>query len=418
MRPMTRKTIIAILALTISFSYSCSEKKEEKKVAPKGVTFNKETLKRIGAKGDNWCLTWAKDGSQVVSMDDGLWIPLERPSGGLHNRLYRVIGDSENFEREDIQNYPDFSGKIGSWFGYGMGSVDGNLYSAISKTPDSSWSGPFTGIKLLKSSDNGESWHRVNKAGKELALGVFDSMRNVVNDEEMFFLEEFGMPHKEQVAYPFSFIDFVQNGQNNSAAKDEFVYIYAPEGAQAHKLTLARTPKNKIEIRDEWEYFTAYDNENKPQWSSDIAKRGYVHEFPKKSDKGHYFGWYSWLPSVVWNDGLGLYIMVNGGSYGGYGMTDSDEDYYDRWMHTETGSLGFWYSENSYGPWTEFYYTDYWTVDDKKNRTYQPKLSPKWISEDGKKMTLIWSDAMKNEEGKSHTTNYLWNQMDIEIQME
>ena len=55
-------------------------------------------------------------------------------------------------------------------------------------------------------------------------------------------------------------------------------------------------------------------------------------------------------------------------------------------------------------------------VDDPKNRTYQPKLSPKWISEDGKKMVLIWSDAMKNKEGCSHTVNYKWNHMEITIQ--
>ena len=165
----------------------------------------------------------------------------------------------------------------------------------------------------------------------------------------------------------------------------------------------------------EWQFFTKYDERNQPQWSDNIEERGYVHKYPAKSAKGHYFGWYSWLPSVVWNEGLGLYIMVNGGTYAGLGMTNSDEDYYDNWMHTETGSLGFWYSENPYGPWEQFYYTDYWIVDDEKNRTYQPKLSPKWISEDGTKMTLIWSDAMKNEEGKSHSVNYLWNQMEITI---
>jgi len=53
--------------------------------------------------------------------------------------------------------------------------------------------------------------------------------------------------------------------------------------------------------------------------------------------------------------------------------------------------------------------------DDLNKRTYQPKLSPKWISDDGIEMTLIWSDAMKNEEGKSHTVNYLWNQMKISL---
>jgi hypothetical protein len=86
-------------------------------------------------------------------------------------------------------------------------------------------------------------------------------------------------------------------------------------------------------------------------------------------------------------------------------------------MHTKSGSLGFWYAKKPYGPWNQFYYTEYWIVDDEKNRTYQPKLSPKWISEDGTKMVLIWSDAMKNEEGKSHTVNYRWNQMEISLEL-
>jgi hypothetical protein len=150
----------------------------------------------------------------------------------------------------------------------------------------------------------------------------------------------------------------------------------------------------------------------------DIRKRKPAHIFPDKNINNEYFGWYSWLPSVVWNEGLQLYIMVNGGTYAGYNMTDSDEDYYDRWMHTKTGSLGFWYSENPYGPWHNFFYTDYWTVDSPDNLTYQPKLSPKWISDSGEEMVLIWSDAIKNKEGLSHNLHYKWNHMVINIKLE
>lgn len=412
---MTIYQLIFSIILNFLFTNNLTQLSENKRNEPVGVTFHKESIRRLGSGGDNWCITWTKDDSQITSMCDGNWLNLDNPIGGFHNHLFRIIGEADDFDREDIPNYPDFSGEQGSWFGYGIVSIDNNIYSAVSKTPWGSWSGPFRGLKLLKSSDNGDSWYRIDKSGNELLLGAKDSIRNVVNDSEMFFLEEYGIPHQEQKAYPFSFIDFVQNGQNNSAAKDDYIYIYSPEGAQAHELNLARVAKDKLDVRSEWQYFTKFDSNKKPQWSKDISKRGYVIKYPEKSSKGHYFGWYSWLPSIVWNEGLGLYIMVNGGTYAGHGMTDSDKDYYDNWMHTKTGSLGFWYSENPYGPWKQFFYTDYWIADDEKNLTYQPKISPKWISKDGKRMTLIWSDAMKNEAGNSHTVNYIWNQMSITI---
>jgi len=385
---------------------------ETGKSVPVGVIFHRDTIYRSDGYGDNWCITWAADDSQITSMDDGDWLSAGR---FYHNRLYRIAGGPDDFTRQEVPNYPQFYGEEGSWFGYGIISIGGLLYATVSKTPGPAWSGPFRGIKLLKSPDNGRTWYRVNRWGKQRRVGPRDPVRNAVNAEEMFFLEESGLPHQKRLAYPFSYVAFVHWGKANAAAKDGYVYIYSPEGAHAHKLLLARVPREKLELRSQWEYFVRYEN-GQPVWTRDLDRRGYVHVFPEKSGDGNYFGWYSWLPSIVWNEGLGLYIMVNGGTYAGHGMTSSDEDYYDSWMHQRTGSLGFWYSENPYGPWHRFYYTDYWTADDPRNLTYQPKLSPKWISEDGREMVLIWSDAMKNEQGRSHTVNYRWNQMRITIQ--
>ncbi len=392
--------------------------------APIGVNFKLNTIQRIGNRGCNWCITWEKNGDQITSMDDGNWlIPVSARDGksGLTNgephydhHIYRIIGDSVNFIREDISGYPRFLKEGDGWFGYGICCVNGTIYSLISKTPANGWDGPFTGMKMLKSSDNGQNWYRVNRNGRERLLQPWDAAREKVNQEEMFFLEEFGLTRDGKKVYPFSCCSFVQNGQDNNAAKDDYVYIYSPEGARSNHLCLARVNNNTIEKRDTWEFFSGWKG-NTPKWSSDIRKRSAVHVFPEKNQHGEYFGWHSWLPSVVWNPGLNLYIMVNGGTYAGDSLSNSTEDYFHPWMHTKTGSLGFWYSEKPYGPWKQFYYTDYWTADDEKNLTYQPKLSPKWISEDGKKMILIWSDAMKDEKGRSHSVNYLWNQMEIEI---
>jgi len=345
-------------------------------------------------------------------MDDGDWL------GGqykYHSRLYKINGQSNGFSYNEIQDYPEFHVNGDGWFAYGVLSVKGVLYSLVSKTQHSAWSeGPFRGMKMLRSYDNGNSWHRVDKNNNDRFLSRFDNARELLSDNEMFFFEESGRFGKGKVAYPFSYATFVQNGKDHSASKDGFVYVYSPEGANSHQLLLARVPEEQLGQRSAWQYFSGW-NGNTPVWSSNLEQRQPNLVYPERASNGEYFGWYSWLPSVVWNEGLGLYVMVSGGTYAGDNRTNSTDDYYNSFMHTKSGTLGLWYSENPYGPWTQFYYNENWTVDDSKNLTYQPKLSPKWMSDDGRQMTLIWSDAMRDRQGFSHTVNYKWNQMDINI---
>ncbi len=378
---------------------------------PSGVELRGDTLRRVGGHGDNWCMTWAADGSQITSMDDGGW--LEGPEA-FSNHLFRLVGGPGDFRREDLPGYPSLAMNEGGWFGYGLTSVDGVLYSFVSKCPANRWSGPFRGVKLLKSADNGATWARVDRRGEERRLDVRDPARLSVDAGEMFFLAESGREGHGGMAYPFASCEVLQCGRDNRAARDGYLYIYSPEGSSSHQLLLARVPKASLGQRAAWEFFAGRDGDG-PRWEGDIAARRPIHEFPAANSRGDAFGWYSWLPSVVWNEGLGLYIMANGGTYAGNGLTPRAEDYYSAWMHTRSGSLGFWYAKEPWGPWTQFFSTEEWTVDDPANRTYQPKLSPKWITPDGKGMVLIWSDAMKDEKGRSHTVNYRWNQMEITI---
>ncbi len=380
---------------------------------PVGVRFNSSTLRRVGGKGDNWCQTWAADGSVITAMDDGDW----NGSGNFkyHSRLYKIWGDASGFSKSEIQNYPEFHVDGDGWFAYGVVSVNGVLYSLVSKTQNGAWSeGPFRGMKMLRSYDAGNSWYRVDRENNDRYLGRSDNARELLNRDEMFFSDENGRVGKGKTAYPFSFASFVQSGQDHQASTDGYVYIYSPEGSSSHQLQLARVPENQVGQRSAWQYFTGWDNDT-ARWSSNIEARQPNLTLPSRNAAGEHFGWYSWLPSVVWNAGLQKYIMVNGGTYAGNGLSGSSSDYYSKWMHTKTGSLGLWHSDTPYGPWKQFYYNDYWTADNSRNLTYQPKLSPKWISDDGRKMTLIWSDAMRNDQGYSHSVNYTWNQMEIDI---
>jgi hypothetical protein len=185
--------------------------------------------------------------------------------------------------------------------------------------------------------------------------------------------------------YAFSFISVAQFGQDYSENRDGYVYLYSPEGKEkSSNLNMAKVKKEDILDRSKWEYFTQINEKGEAEWIvGDITKRGTVHQFPEG------WGFYSWSPSVVWNEKLGLFFMVAGGT-----QPPGVGDPLAKWPHKETGSLMMLYSENPWGPWTQFYYNINWQVGED-NRTYLPQLTPKWISDDGKSMYILFSDFFR-----------------------
>ena len=156
---------------------------------------------------------------------------------------------------------------------------------------------------------------------------------------------------------------------------------------------MARVAKTEITDRSKYEFFVSRNEDGTANWSSDIDDRGVVHAFPD--------GWvdqrrpYSWSPTIVYNKPLDVYIMAAAGMF-----------------HTPEppSCLVLYYAEKPWGPWTEFYWTSEWITDDSGDRQYEPQLSPKWISSDGKTMYLIFSDRRDG-----HTTNYKWNQQRLTL---
>ena len=132
----------------------------------------------------------------------------------------------------------------------------------------------------------------------------------------MFFWREYEINRTGVTAYPFTFCDFVQNGTGQLRLSGSLMFTSTvPEGAQSNELLLARVQPDSVGFRDRWEYFTSWNGED-PMWNKEIKMRKSCSCVSREEHaKGEYFGWYSWLPSVVWNPGLKLYIMVNGGSY-------------------------------------------------------------------------------------------------------
>jgi hypothetical protein len=347
-----------------------------------GAVRREETTLRLGGVGDNWYMTWAADDRQFVSLNNGTgW---NDPPGPLYNtHLFTISGNPDNATFAEVPGFPELFFDLdrpethNRYFGLGTLALDGRIYQFLS-TPDqgSDWSGAsearFVGAKLIYSPDNGRTW--CNQDGSTPVVWEAWDARS---RENMVFFGE------SQDA--FSLLTVLQMGRNYEANRDGYVYVYAPNGntdGTMNELVMFRAPRNRILDRGAYEFFASHSPDGGAAWTKDIDARGIVHTFPR--------GWvnttvhpYSWQPSVVYNQPLGLYMMSNWGT--GCGPDG-------RWF-TKPSYLGMWCAREPWGPWTQFYEESAWTPEgDSGARAYQPQISPKWIAEDGRSFWLVWTD--------------------------
>lgn len=405
----THVKLVLIFGLTLLFT-ACNQKQ----AIPTGVEFEPYVF-RSGDNGDNWCVTWAGDGDLYTSQCDGRgW----RYKDGnqrdfMNNQVWRIAGgpDSVSFVSVYIDNAPDYSrtaqqeiyGSIESpdsciefpqadrldvwnWYGYGIVSILGNIYQFISHCGERSGFGWFDGSQLIWKPKGETKWVRWNGTDAD--------------DRDKWLINEGGnqlLFHNEP-DLAFSFITVAQYGQDYSENNDGYVYLYSPTGkGKSNLLNLARVKKEEILDRGKWKFFVRLSDNGETEWTNDLSGRGIVHSFPEG------WGFYSWSPSVVWNMGLGIYIMAVAGT-----QRPGTGEILEKYMHYETGGLMFLWAENPWGPWNQFYWNENWVADDPENRLYLPQLSPKWISEDGTEMYMVFSDA-----GRNYKLRYLWNMQKI-----
>ncbi len=394
----------------------------EPAMKPVAVEFTPEVT-RLGRSGDNWCMTWAADSDLYTSMCDGSGWPDDNGEkrGFQNNRIYRIAGgpDAATLRATPLEDAPVYDGETQprrynekkqrddtwwvdpdtgaevtswNWYAYGIASVDGALYQFISHCADRRGWGWFDGCQLIWRPKGATRWLRWNGTD--------------ANDEDRWFAGQGGnqlLFHNEP-DYAFSFITIAQFGQDYRDNKDGYVYLYSPNGREnAHRLNLARVKKKDILDRTKWEYFVQRTGDGNAEWAvDDLARRGDVHTFPEG------WGWYSWSPSVVWNDPLGLFIMACAGT-----QRPGTGPVMDVFMHYETGGLMLLWAEHPWGPWRTFHWDEVWDGDNPANRLYMPQLSPKWITDDGTTMYLIYSDARDR-----HSTNYRWNMQQLHLVLE
>jgi hypothetical protein len=334
--------------------------------------------------GDGYKMTWdAADRLYAVVNDGSGWV--DKPKAFYNSRLWTVAGGIQSPSFSEVSGYPDLSDgahpeTAPRYFGQGLLAVRGRLYQFLS-TLDRATDRPrhWVGAKLIYSVDQGRTW--CNQDGTSPVIWEdWDQQSR----ERLVFHQE---PHGS-----FSLLSILQMGREYSANRDGYIYVYGLNGnvdGRMNELVMFRVPIGELPNRRAYEYFGGWRRDGSARWVKDIEARAIVHTFPR--------GWVnstnlfpddlvveSWLPSVVYNEPLDLYLMASAGIGCAPDGTEFGKPSY----------LGFWVSSTPWGPWRQIHEETAWTPGaDGPARAYAPQIAPKWIAADGKSFWLVWADV-------------------------
>lgn len=374
--------MLACQSLTASPAFA-ARRKSRSAASVTSIAPSAGSVLRLGGLGDGYKMTIGADGQQLVVVNDGPgWVP--PPATFYSIRLWQADGPPQNARFSQLANYPHIDRAerpegAPSYYGHGVLSVGNEIYQFLA-TLDQKEESPrhWTGAKLIYSPDRGRTWRNGNGSTPV----VLEDWKDQSRDNFQFFTEQDGC---------FSLLSILQAGRAYSANRDGYIYVYGLNGnidGLMNQLVMFRVRKSRFRDRSAYRFFAGRQSDGSARWSSDIHARQPVHVFPK--------GWVnytnlfpgdlvveSWLPSVVFNESLGLYMM----SSAGIGCAPDGTEF------GKPSYLGIWVSDKPWGPWKQVHEDTGWTPDgDSGARAYAPQIAPGWIAPDGKSFWLVWSD--------------------------
>lgn len=321
-----------------------------------GVHFDWSTHRREAPGSDNWPLTWADDGHQYTSWGDGGGFGGTNSDGRVDMGIVRIEGGKDGYIGININGGKNPESGNTTWPDdyrgmktYALLSIDGGvLYTFLSPLSDvNNW----RFARLAKSTDRGETWTEIPSVEftKEQGLGL-----------------------------PW----ILQAGQDYGAAEDGYVYVYFTELQNAAdfdvqkpgEIVLARVPRDAIEDRAQYEFFTGLDAGGDPTWSTDMTQREPVFEDPNGVMR----------QSTQYNPVLDRYLMTT--------------------SHTlwNGGNLGIFDAPHPWGPWTTVMYAFGWPDNGAVPRdTFYWNFSPKWWSASGLDFVLVFTGRSSNDSWNS-----------------
>ncbi|RJP35578.1 MAG: hypothetical protein C4527_00575 [Candidatus Omnitrophota bacterium] len=321
---------LPFLAIGFLLSFSLSFARASENPYPPSAVIDKvewaepSSIVRKAKGGDNWPLTWADDDCMYTAYGDGNGFEPKTPQK-LSLGFAKVVGSPVDFMGINIRSCSGEQlgdgrrGKKAS----GILMVDGILYL---------WARNAGNAQLARSSDHGLTWIWC----------------------DWTFQTGFGCP---------TFLNF---GKNYDGARDDYVYIYSPDADSAYdsadRMVMARAPKDRLCVREAYEFFQEPDADGTPVWTDDIRQRGTVF-----SSAGNCY-----RSGVTYNAGLKRYLWCQ--------IIPGEDTRF-------AGGFGIYDAAEPWGPWTTVFRTELWDVGPGETCSFPAK----WMSEDGKTCNLVFS---------------------------
>lgn len=298
----------------------------------------------VPSVGDLWPSCWADDDQVYTANGDGRGFG---PAPGPDIAINRIAGTPEEGELTGtrlavagevapVWSGPDFNRKP-----TGMACVDGLLYVAVQDlAKDTFDSAPAATISC--SSDHGRTWTW------DPSAPMFDG----------------GV---------FTTVMFLDYGKDYADAPDDYVYVYGIDHnwRQAQDIFLARVPRQHVQDRQRWQFFTGRQPSGGAAWTDDInARRPVLHDETRSYREMFSEGAHKLLPlaqgSVIYNRPLRRYFLTGWNAY--------------QWTIYD--------APTPWGPWGKSIkdFGAAWTLD--KHGGYAPTIPTKFISADGRQMWM------------------------------
>jgi hypothetical protein len=325
-----------------------------------GVTFDDASARTEAPGSDIWPITWGADGELYTPWGDGGGFGGTNQTGRVSFGVARVRGGKRDYVGENIAggvNAPHpapFKGKS-----EGILALGPTLY--LWRDGDASSLEYFKFAELWRSDNSGATWRSV---GVRFSQGGDD------------------FPAQDAGLFAPAFLQF---GRGYEGARDEFVYVYAPDSIDpTHwnvrvpgRINLLRVRREQIESKAAYQFFAGFGPNAAPRWTATTAERKPTWEDAVQGTH---------RIAVSYNPGLKRYLL-----------TTITRD--------RSGWMSLYDAPEPWGPWTHVH-TEH-NPERWGTLTIIFSFVNKWLSADGRDFVIVHTknDRWATIEGRFRLVN-------------